>query len=140
MVELDATVPEQIKSLPECNVAIVVLEGLSMYLSNEQLHEFLRALQEKYETLYILMDVYTEFGAKASKYKNPINEVGVTKVYGLDDVEGLVSDLRISYKKEHSFTPPELVNELKSFDRKFFEMMFTGRMYGKIYRLLEFVS
>ena len=137
MKALDATVSEQIRLLPESKTAIVVLEGISMYLSNEQLQEFFKTLQEKYETLHILMDVYTKFGAKASKYKNPVNDVGVTKLYGIDDIEGFLGNLRIYLKKEHSFTPKKLVDELNTFDRKFFEMMFTGRIYGKIYRLYE---
>ena len=137
MVELDATNIPQIESLPDSKTAIVVLEGISMYLSNEQLYKFFRALQNKYEILHILMDVYTEFGAKASKYKNPVNDVGVTKLYGIDDIEGLISDLRICLKGEHSFTPEKLVDELHGFDKKFFKLMFTGRIYGKIYRLYE---
>ena len=137
MVELDATNIPQIESLPDNQTAIVVLEGISMYLSNEQLHEFFRALQDKYETLHILMDIYTEFGAKASKYKNPLNDVGVTKIYGIDDIEGLISNLRINLKKEHSFTPENLVDELRGFEKKFFKLMFTGRIYEKIYRLYE---
>lgn len=140
MMALDAAIPEQIKSLPESKNVIVVLEGISMYLSNEQLHEFFKVLQEKYGTLHILMDVYTEFGAKASQYKNPVNDVGVTKLYGIDDMEGLIGDLRIFLKKEHSFTPKKLVDELHCFDRKFFKMLFTGRLYGKIYRLYELAS
>ena len=77
-----------------------MLEGISMYLSNEQLHEFSSMLQNKYDKLHILMDVYTEFGAQASEYKNPVNDVGVTKLYGVDDIEGLICDLRINLKKE----------------------------------------
>lgn len=137
MIDLDATNISQIKSLTDNKTAIVVLEGISMYLSKEQLHEFLRALQDKYDKLHILMDVYTEFGAKASKYKNPVNDVGVTQLYGVDDIEGLICDLKISLKKEHSFTPEKLVNELCGFDKKFFKLMFTGSVYRKIYRLYE---
>lgn len=137
MIDLDATNNSQIKSLPDNKTAIVVLEGISMYLSKEQLHEFLRALQDKYDKLHILMDVYTEFGAKASKYKNPVNDVGVTKLYGVDDIEGLLNNLKVHLKKEHSFTPKKLVDELNPFDRAFFKMMFTGKIYGKIYRLYE---
>ena len=83
------------------------------------------------------MDVYTEFGAKASKYKNPINDVGVTKVYGIDNVQDILSGLKIRLKAEHSFSPPKLVNELKGAERFFFRMLFTGNMYKKIYRLYE---
>ena len=31
------------------------------------------------------MDCYTGFAARASKYKNPINDVGVSVVYGIDE-------------------------------------------------------
>ena len=140
MISLDAANSAQVAALPDNQTVIVVLEGLSMYLTNEQLRGFLRTLQEKYSHLHILMDIYTEFGAKASKVKNPVKDVGVTKVYGLDDVEGLVQDLNLSFKKEHSFTPEHLVNELTSLERTFFKKMFTGSFYGKLYRLLEFSS
>ena len=134
---LDASLPEQISQLPDNRTAIVILEGVSMYLTNEQLHGFLEALQNKYERLHILADFYTEFGARASKYKNPVNDVGVNLLYGLDDIQTVLAGLKIRFKEEHSFTPPDLVNELKPAERVFFKLLFTGKIYGKIYRLLE---
>ncbi len=83
------------------------------------------------------MDVYTEFGVKASKLKNPVNDVGVTELYGIDDIESLINGLRISFVKEHSFTPAALVKELTSAERLFFRLLFTGRLYRKIYRMYE---
>lgn len=140
MMPLDASDPEAIGTLPEAPAAIVVLEGLSMYLTNDQLLRFLNALREKYARLHVLMDIYTEFGAKASKYKNPVNDVGVTKVYGVKDMHALLKDSRISVKAEHSFTPENLIEELKPLERFFFRLLFTGGMYSKIYRLYELES
>ena len=140
MRPLDASDPGQIAALPESGAAVVVLEGLSMYLTNEQLRGMFAALAEKYARLHILMDVYTGFGARASKLKNPIRDVGVTEVCGLDDVSGLVAGLPIRFKAEHSFTPPRLVEELPGLDRGVFRLLFTGKAYGRIYRLLEFAS
>lgn len=137
MMALDACDPEQIAKLPDSDNAIVVLEGLSMYLTNDQLHGFLRALQEKYAGLHILMDIYTVFGAKASRYKNPVNDVGVTTLYGVDNIEDLVRDLDLKVKAEHTMTPAYLVEELNPADKAFFKLLFTGRIYGKIYRLFE---
>ena len=124
MTALDASRPEQIGTLPDCNTAIVVLEGLSMYLTNSQVRGLLQALDKKYRELHILMDVYTEFGVKASKYKNPVNDVGVTKLYGIDDIESIIDGLRIRFVKEHSFTPAPLVSKLAPVDRLFFKMLF----------------
>ena len=140
MRALDASDPAQIRALPDSAAAIVVLEGLSMYLTNEQLHGLFRALRDKYSRLHILMDIYTVFGARASKYKNPIRDVGVTEVYGLDDIPGLLRGLDLRLSAELSFTPPALVNELKPLDRRVFKLLFTGKAYGRIYRLLEFES
>ena len=137
MMALDASRPEQIGSLPDAHTAIVVLEGLSMYLTNSQVRGLLRALDQKYREIHLLMDVYTEFGVKASKYKNPVNDVGVTRLYGIDAIESVTDGLRISFVKEHSFTPPALVKELPPVERMIFKLLFTGSLYRKIYRLYE---
>ena len=86
------------------------------------------------------MDIYTEFGAKASKYKNPVNDVGVTKLYGIDDIGKLLSGLDIHFVKEHSLIPTVLVNELKPLDKVFLKLMFNKFLYRKIYRLIELGS
>ena len=137
MAALDAAQSGQVKELPDNGTAIVILEGLSMYLTKEQLHDFFAALREKYMNIYILTDIYTEFGAWASKYKNPVNDVGVTKLYGIDDIGEVIRGLKIRFVKEHTFTPAALVNELKPVDRAFFRLLFTCRIYRKIYRLIE---
>lgn len=134
---VDVSNTKHIEVLPDCDSAIIVLEGISMYLSNGQINRFFLALQEKYQKMHILMDVYTKFGARASKYKNPVNDVGVTKLYGIDDLQSILQNTEIKLKAEHSLTPDRLVNELSGFDKFFFKLMFTGAMYRKIYRLYE---
>lgn len=140
MISLNAADKDQVLSLPGSESAIIILEGISMYLTNSQLRNFFSAIQNKYEHIYILMDVYTIFGAKASKYKNPINEVGVTLVYGIDDINELLRGLDIKLKKEHSMTPKRLVDELGKVDRFIFRLLFTGKISRKIYRLYELES
>ncbi|MBQ7500875.1 MAG: hypothetical protein IJT91_08275 [Clostridia bacterium] len=108
-----------------------------MYLTDTQVRGLLQALDKKYRHLHILMDAYTGFGVKASKYKNPVNEVGVTELYGVDDIGSIINGLRISFVKEHNFTPSALVRELPPIDRQLFKLLFTGRLYRKIYRLYE---
>ena len=137
MMPLDASDPEQVGHLPAADTAIVVLEGISMYLTHVQMNGFLGALSERYAHLHILMDVYTEFGAKASRFKNPVNDVGVTTLYGTDDIGKLLSGLPVRLKAEHSLTPPELVDELRTGEKTMFRLLFTGPVYRKIYRLYE---
>lgn len=140
MKDMDAANQSDLYALPDAPCAIVVLEGISMYLTNDQLMQMLRILSEKYQEIHILMDVYTVFGAKASKYKNPVKDVGVSTLHGVDSIEQLLEDTRISLIAEHSFTPDYLVSELTGFDKYFFKFMFTGKLYRKIYRLYELKS
>lgn len=84
------------------------------------------------DVIAIRKKYYTE-----SQHKNPVNDVGVSTLYGVDSVSQLLEGTRISLAAEHSFTPDYLVNELIGFDKCFFRLMFTGKMYQKIYRLYE---
>ena len=137
MMAFDASKAEMVEKLPDAKTVIVVFEGISMYLRNEELNAFVRALDKKYPQVHMLLDVYTVFGAKASRYKNPINDVGVTTVWGLDNINVVLAGTQFKCDAEHSLTPENLVNQLPPFDRGFFKFLFTGSFYRKIYRLYE---
>ena len=137
MLEADASKTEWIDTLPDAPEAVIVMEGISMYLGKEKCRSLFEALSQKYGRLFIMADVYTIFSAKATKYKNPINDVGVTEVYGIDSPEELETE-EIRFKEEHSMTPPKLVSQLQGFERSFFNTVFAGKTTKKIYRLFEF--
>ena len=113
--------------------AVVVLEGVSMYLTPEALKAAFENLYGHFSEVRILMDCYTELAAKASRYKNPINDVGVTKVYGLDDPNSLPGFLR-----EHEMTPADLIGQLQGAEKAIFSRLYAGRVAKKMYRLYEF--
>ena len=115
MVGADASKTAWIENLPNCSHAVVILEGISMYLKNEDVTNLFTSLQGKFQQVNILMDAYTTLGARASKYKNPINDVGVRQVYGIDEPKFILKDNDIEFIKEHTMTPPTLVNELSGF-------------------------
>lgn len=137
MLSVDLRDTDKIKQLPDATSVTVVMEGVSMYLKNEELLKLLNALNEKYYHVHILLDTYTVFAAKASKYKNPVNDVGVTELYGVDDINDLIKNIDYVLKKEYSFTPEYLIDELQGFDRAFFKLMFDNSLYSKFYRLYE---
>lgn len=120
--------------------AIVVMEGLSMYLRADELRGLMGALTEKFARVRVLMDVYTSFAARASKYKNPINEVGVTQVYGFDDPAMPAEGNSLTFVAEHDLIPEELIRQLKRGEQGFFRLMFAGKMAKAIYRLYEYKS
>ena len=113
--------------------AIVVLEGVSMYVTPEQLKTAIENLYGRFDRVAILMDCYTEFAAKASRYKNPIKDVGVTEVYGLDNPDELPG-----FAQEHTMTPDELIDQLGAADKRVFRRLYAGGIAKKMYRLYEF--
>jgi O-methyltransferase involved in polyketide biosynthesis len=115
--------------------AIVVLEGISMYLRPAELKLAFENLYDHFESVQILMDCYTEFAAKASKYKNPINDVGVTEVFGMDDPHVLPGFLR-----EHEMTPQDLIDQLQGIEKRIFSTLYAGPVAKKMYRLYEYAG
>ena len=140
MIESDARENEWIRTLPKGANAIVVMEGVSMYFQPEELKRLLGALTAHFSKVNLLMDCYTTFAAKASKYKNPINDVGVTKVYGIDGPRSLEAGTGLAFVNERSMTPEDLVNELQGFERRVFSKLYSGKIAQKMYRLYEYES
>ena len=121
------------------NSAIVVMEGISMYLTPQQLQDLMARLGDRFEQVSVLMDCYTEFAAKASKYKNPINDVGVTEVYGLDDPKVLgLGGFRLL--REMEITPPDLIEQLQGMEKAIFKKLYAGSVSKKLYRMYEFAK
>lgn len=124
-------------AVPRGGHAIVVMEGISMYLRPEERKAVLTGIANAFDTADVLMDSYTVFAARVTKYKNPINEVGVTEVYGMDDPIEL-EGTGICFVAEHDLTPEDMIHQLPGFEKRFFQKMFAGSFAKKIYRLYEY--
>lgn len=140
MLACDARENEWIQSLPQNKHAIIVLEGVSMYFQPEELKQLLIALANHFQQINLLMDCYTTFAAKASKYKNPINDVGVTVVYGIDDPLALADGTEITFIREQEMTPESMINQLEGIERVLFKHVFGGKLAKKMYRMYEYIG
>lgn len=123
----------------DAKCAIVVMEGISMYLKREELQQLLAKLYAHFDQVRLLMDCYTEFAAKASRYKNPINDVGVTQVYGLDDPK-LLEAGGLQFVREHEMTPANLIDQLQGMEKQLFRKLYAGSVAKKMYRLYEYTA
>ena len=108
MIDGDARESDWLTKIPYNKYAILVLEGISMYLTNLELKKLISNISNHFENVNLLMDCYSMFAAKMSKYKNPVKDVGVTQVYGLDNPE-LVVGSNVLFKKEHEMTPMKYI-------------------------------
>lgn len=128
-----------LEAIPETGHAIVVMEGVSMYLTPEELRGLSEGLCNHFARVNLLMDCYSVFAAKMSKYKNPINDVGVTKVYGIDDPK-IIESGDFTYVTEHEMTPQRYIDELRGFEKFIFGKLYAGGFAKKLYRLFEFTK
>ena len=115
--------------------AIVIMEGISMYLNPGELNLLHSRLKEHFSEVFLLMDCYSTLAAKASKWKNPINDVGVFSVFGMDDPNEVGV---LGFLKEWDMTPEELIGELPRQDRRLFRKLYAGSFSRKLYRLYEY--
>lgn len=117
--------------------AIVIMEGVSMYLRPEELKETLRRIGTHFASVQLLMDCYSTLAAKASRYRNPINDVGVTQVFGLDD-PCVLEKSGLKYAGAHNLTPADLIDELEGLEKLIFAKLYAGKTANRMYHLYQF--
>lgn len=140
MIASDVICPDYLKMLPQNAAAIVVMEGISMYLQPAELRAVLQNLTTHFSSVSLLMDCYTTFAAKASRYRNPINQVGVTQVYGLDEPEALAKAVGMNFARAWEMTPQHMIGQLPKGEQILFRKLYAGGISRKMYRLYEFFA
>ncbi|MBR6656894.1 MAG: class I SAM-dependent methyltransferase [Oscillospiraceae bacterium] len=126
-----------IYSLPDFENAVIVLEGISMYLSEEIIKNLFAAISEKFPNAEIIMDVYTKKAVKASKIKNPIQDVEASPSFGIDEPLVFVTE-KIVFSGEMEMAPAEKINELSGFEKAFFKKMFAGKFAKSLYKIFTY--
>ena len=137
MIGGDIRKSEWLKSIPKHKSAVIIMEGVSMYLTLYELNVLTEALCEHFDEFSLLTDCYSSLAAKMSKYKNPVNDVGVSEVFGIDNPE-LLENGAFSFVKEHEITPEKYINQLKGLEKRIFSKLYAGKFSKKLYRLFEF--
>lgn len=137
MIASDVRQKEWQEVIAKKKEAIIIMEGISMYMDNEALQNLLQDVSGHFEQAVILMDCYTTMAALMSKYKNPINDVGVSTVYGLDDPLQLQKE-KVVFIKEHNMTPQSYIEQLRGVERSIFAKLYAGNFSKKLYRMYEY--
>lgn len=137
MIAGDVRETEWLSNIKENQYAIVLMEGVSMYLTVDEMRNLAESMCAHFENLTLLADSYTSFAAKMSKHRNPINDVGVTEVYGIDNPQAYQSE-ELAFVKEHTMIPPKYTDELKGFEKFVFANLYAGGFSKRLYRLYEY--
>lgn len=137
MVSGDLREGEWLDAVAESHCAIVVMEGVSMYLTDARRRALFAMLGARFEKVHLLVDCYTEMAARFSRYKNPINDVGVTQVYGLEDPHAL-EEAGFAFLGEQDMTPADYIGQLQGMEQRIFRKLYAGSFSKKLYRLFEY--
>ena len=137
MIAGDARDCKWLSAIRETKSAIVLMEGVSMYLTVEEMRKFAARLCAHFENLTLLVDVYASFAAKMSRRRNPVKDVGVTEVYGIDDPQAYQSG-KFTFVTEHTMTPQKYIDELTGLEKLVFARLYAGGFSQKLYRLFEY--
>ncbi len=137
MISADVRSGDWLDKIADTSSAIVVMEGVSMYLTAEESEKLAESLCARFENISLLADFYTVLAAKMSKYRNPVNEVGVSAVYGTDNPTIFEKD-GLSFTKELEMTPGKYIDELYGTDKKIFEKLYAGNLSKRLYKLYEY--
>ena len=137
MIAADVLDGKWLSSIEHRQSAIVVMEGVCMYLTALEMRNLADSLCANFESVVLILDAYTTFAAKMSKRRNPIKDVGVTEVYGIDTPTAYQTE-RLQFLGEHTMIPQKYVDELRGFERLVFTRLYAGSISKKLYRLYEY--
>ena len=137
MLGASAAETDWVSALPKTENAVVVMEGICMYLSGNVICNLFAALEAHFDKVEIVADFYTSFGVKASKYKNPIKDVGAAAYFGMDDPKSAETE-ETKFNEELCMTPDELINELSGIEKAFFKKMFAGGFAKRLYKIYTY--
>ena len=116
---------------------LIVMEGLTMYLSKEEIKELIMQINKKFGDVYLLFDAYTKKGVKSSKIKNPVNQMNAEIKYGIDTPEEFLSlNDKLEYVATHFIKKDN--NRLAGLTKFIFNNLYCGRISQTIYKIYEF--
>ena len=85
LIAAPALPADWLSGVPRAEHALVLAEGLSMYLSEADMRALMAALQAHFRQTTFIFDAYSKSAAKLSALKNPVNAVKAKIDFAMDD-------------------------------------------------------
>ncbi len=119
------------------NNIIIIAEGLTMYLSKQEIEELITQINNKLGDVHLLFDAYSKKGVKASKIKNPVNQMDAKVKYGIDNENEFLSlNKNLEYIATHLIKKED--NNLHGLTKLVFNNLYCGKISQSIYKIYEF--
>lgn len=116
---------------------LIIAEGLTMYLSEEELRKVINGINQKFECATLIFDAYSKKAVKASKYKNPVNQMNAKIKWGMNEPEEFLKlHQNLEFVKRYLIKCEE--KNLKGFTKFIFENVYCGKISEAYYKIYEF--
>lgn len=116
---------------------LIVAEGLTMYLSEDEIQSLLKGINMSFDNVTIIFDAYSKNAVKFSKVKNPVNQMNAIIKWGMscpNDFSKLNKNL--VFVREHLINYKE--SNLKGVVKFVFENLYCGKISEALYKIYEF--
>lgn len=124
-------------NIDENNNILIIMEGLTMYLSRTEIIELISKIDNKFKNVHFIFDAYTNKAVRASKYKNPVNQMNAKIKYGIDNYKEF---LKINNRLEfvNSYVIRKNDNKLEGITKIIFNKLYCGKLSERLYMIYEF--
>ncbi|MBQ3485415.1 MAG: class I SAM-dependent methyltransferase [Clostridia bacterium] len=134
LIAAPALPADWLTGVPKAQNALVLAEGLSMYLSEGDMRALMAALQAHFGQVTFIFDAYSKRAAKLSALKNPVNAVKAKIDFALDAPAELIAGTQgMTAVLNDDIITPEAISRLRGLDRWRFRFM--GRFGSSFYRI-----
>lgn len=117
---------------------LIVAEGLTMYLKEVEIKDLLKHIEDKFNNVTIIFDAYTKKAIKASKIKNPINQMNAKVYYGINNPKEFL-DLNKNLKYKETYLIKKNNNNLKGITKLIFNNLYCGKISQSYYKIYKFI-
>ncbi len=135
LIAAPALPADWLAGIPHHGHALILAEGLTMYLSQQDMQALMAAFRGHFDEAEFIFDAYSPLAARLSKWKNPINAVDAKIDFAMDDpalLEGEGSKCILN----SDIITPDMVARLQGSDRLRFRFM--GRAGKSFYRIFGY--
>jgi O-methyltransferase involved in polyketide biosynthesis len=91
MLGASVTDPDWLATVPADRPTLVIAEGMSMYLTEEQGHALFRGVTGHFPSGEVFFDAYSRFGIRTQKANKVVRRAKVTLHWGIDDPNKLAA-------------------------------------------------
>ena len=126
-----------LEKMPDAKNVLVIAEGLTMYLSEDEIRKLIDRIGEKFKNVHLIFDAYTKKGVKYSGIKNPVKQMDAEIKYGMDKPEDF-----LKLNNDLKFVAVHLIkkddNSLCGLTKYIFNNIYCGKVSQSLYKIWEF--